>query len=398
VLILGASTRAAAFSALRCGLRPLCADYFADRDLSEVCTVERVDPRRAAIQFAALAQSLAPCPWFYTGGFENHPRWVERIALRHRLWGVDGKLLRAVRDQIRVAKVLERHNIPHPAIRRLPQGLPCDGSWLKKPRASAGGRGIEALLHQNIFGSRLYYYQQQIHGPSYSALYVGSDSRARLIGITRQLIGIDGSPFAYRGNIGPLPIDEPMAARLMKLGDALASEFHVNGLFGVDFILHDGIPWPVEINPRYTASVEIHELALGRPLVEEHQQACAKSGTAFELPPRHKIARQPVVAKLILYAPKPLVFPEILPDENVRADLFTVRSIADVPWPGTCFKKRDPVMTLMASGADLAECISQMVQLEATWGRRLGIKHDDRAVSERSSFSWPEGLADVLDD
>jgi len=36
LLILGASCRAAAFSALRAGFRPRCADYFADRDLAAV--------------------------------------------------------------------------------------------------------------------------------------------------------------------------------------------------------------------------------------------------------------------------------------------------------------------------------------------------------------------------
>ena len=45
------------------------------------------------------------------------------------------------------------------------------------------------------------------------------------------------------------------------------SAFGLAGWFGVDFILRDGIPWPVEINPRYTASVEIHELASGRSLL-----------------------------------------------------------------------------------------------------------------------------------
>ena len=43
VLIIGASTRAAAFSALRAGLTPRCLDYFADRDLAAICTVDRVE-------------------------------------------------------------------------------------------------------------------------------------------------------------------------------------------------------------------------------------------------------------------------------------------------------------------------------------------------------------------
>ena len=73
VLIFGASCRAAAFSALRSGLRPRCADYFADRDLAEVCPVVRIDPQSARREFLAFADSLPASPWFYAGGFENHP-------------------------------------------------------------------------------------------------------------------------------------------------------------------------------------------------------------------------------------------------------------------------------------------------------------------------------------
>ena len=42
-------------------------------------------------------------------------------------------------------------------------------------------------------------------------------------------------------------------------------------------------------------------------------------------------------------------------------DPLAVRSMADVPWPGTCFNPGEPVMTLMAAGADLAECRSRMI-------------------------------------
>ena len=51
-----------------------------------------------------------------------------------------------------------------------------------------------------------------------------------------------------------------------------------------------------------------------------------------------------------------LVAPEIVPEDNESNDLFGVRSIADVPWPGTCFDAGEPVMTLMTAGADVAEC------------------------------------------
>ena len=87
VLIVGASTRAAAFSALRAGLKPRCLDHFVDRDLMAICTVDRVEAQEGAAGLERLALGLPPGPWLYTGPLENHPDRVERISRTHRLHG-----------------------------------------------------------------------------------------------------------------------------------------------------------------------------------------------------------------------------------------------------------------------------------------------------------------------
>jgi predicted ATP-grasp superfamily ATP-dependent carboligase len=373
VLILGASTRAAAFSAIRCGLRPRCADYFADRDLAALCPVARINPDDAARQFAAFAETLPPSAWFYTGGFENHPEWVDRIAHRHRLWGVNADLLRAVRDPIRVAEVLDQAGLPCPAVRLDSRDLPRDRSWLVKPLNSGGGRGIELLTDQNGGGLPSPYFQQRIDGPSFSALFVGDRLVAHCVGVTRQWIGIAGSPFLYRGSIGPWPIDATLASRLRLLGDRLASAFGLVGWFGVDYVLHNGHPWPVEINPRYTASLEIHELASGRSLLAMHRRACEGNSDPGARPAETDPPTPRMIAKLTLYAQQRLIAPEIVADDNEPDDPFAVKSIADVPWPGTCFECGDPVMTILAEGADLTSCQARLGRLEGKWRRRLGL-------------------------
>src|SRR5206468_6904268 len=80
LLILGASTRAAAFSALRAGLAPRCADYFADRDLAATCPVERVDSEEGAEGLERAARQLPGNAWIFTGPLENHPDLVERLS------------------------------------------------------------------------------------------------------------------------------------------------------------------------------------------------------------------------------------------------------------------------------------------------------------------------------
>src|SRR5437016_5423412 len=89
LLIVGASTRAAAFSALRAGLTPWCADLFVDADLQRRCPVERVAPQEYPQCFIAIAANGPPGPWMYTGALENQPAMIETIARRRPLWGAD---------------------------------------------------------------------------------------------------------------------------------------------------------------------------------------------------------------------------------------------------------------------------------------------------------------------
>src|ERR1051325_6805760 len=85
VIILGASTRAAAFSAARAGLSPWCVDLFADADLSRRFPVRKVPLADYPHALLAALNDAPPGPVIYTGGLENHPSLLERIA--RPLWG-----------------------------------------------------------------------------------------------------------------------------------------------------------------------------------------------------------------------------------------------------------------------------------------------------------------------
>ena len=181
----------------------------------------RSRPRRASVPSIAsipttpLASSPSwrnrslPSPWFYTGGLENHPDCVEQISRRHALWGIDAETLRAVRDPRRVADVLARNGIPCPEVRSDPRGLPRDAK-LAEEAAGLGRR----TRHRAADGPKRRRLARRIisrngsTAPASRHFSSASDrSAAHLIGVTRQLIGIEGSPFGYLGSIGPVPID-----------------------------------------------------------------------------------------------------------------------------------------------------------------------------------------------
>lgn len=369
LLILGVSARAAAFSAIRCGMRPRCVDHFADVDLAAVCPVERVAWNRGVEGLADAADSLPPSSWFYTGGLENHPELVDRIARRHTLWGVEPEALRTVRDPMLVRETLAASGLDVPEVRREPVGLPRDGSWLVKPLASGGGVGVVPLLGRDGERDGPVYYQRRIEGPSYSALYIGRSDGARLVGVVRQWAGgVAGRPFAYRGGIGPVRVAGGLGRRLHALGARLAAGFGLVGWFGVDFLLRDGVPWPVEVNPRYTASVEIHELATGRPLLPEHRAACeGRMGGADEDRP----TRARVVAKWIVYATTTLVMPEVEPDPAPPDGSEAFESAVDLSAPGSVNGPGEPVLTLLAADRDARSCRARLRRLRSTWLARL---------------------------
>src|SRR5690242_829790 len=141
LLIIGASARAAAFSALRAGLQPWCVDLFADVDLQQRCAVTRLTGRYPE-GFRRFIESDLPGPWMYTGGLENTPRLLERWAKCRPLWGNVNQPWYDSRNPEYVASLLRRAAIPAPALRLPGKRHPQRGRWLLKPRQSAGGMGI----------------------------------------------------------------------------------------------------------------------------------------------------------------------------------------------------------------------------------------------------------------
>ena len=47
------------------------------------------------------------------------------------------------------------------------------------------------------------------------------------------------------------------------MADAVTRDFGLVGLNGIDFIARAGVPWPIEVNPRYSASMELLERRCG---------------------------------------------------------------------------------------------------------------------------------------
>jgi predicted ATP-grasp superfamily ATP-dependent carboligase len=406
LLIFGASTRAAAFSALRAGFTPWCADLFADADLEARCKVTRVPAADYPQQFQKLAQTDIFGPWIYTGGLENHPALVHSIAMRRTLLGNDQQETGSVElwhpaDELRrnlatplwanalgrarspefVVSVLSGADLPFAALfDEFPDELPSDGRWLVKPRRGAGGSGIRHWTGKRSRSDRgrSVYLQEYVEGDSCSAVYVGAGPDTRLLGVTQQLVGqtqLHAKAFQYCGSIGPLEIEAPAKTIFERIGRVLASGCGLRGLFGVDCLLGEGVPYPVEVNPRYTASVEVLEYAAGIPALALH---AAAFDSALPTPPSKVPSAGPnVIGKAILFAPASLVFPAEGPwQETLRRppDIDIMPAFADIPHTGQHIEAGRPILTIFARAASVVACRDELWRVVAElerglWGR-----------------------------
>ena len=359
ILIFGASTRAAAQSARRAGLVPWTADLFADLDLSQIAITTKIE--HYPHDFLELAKHRQKdCSfWLYTGGLENWPRLIDQISEHVELLGNAGSVLRRVRDPFLLAEYWRENSFLAPPVRQSSEGLPRDGSWLCKPRRSAGGSSIHPLINACELDRTSSYLQQRIKGQSIAANYVAGVEGCRLLGVTEQLTGVAWSgarEFQYAGSIGPLRL-EPLRWDLLNcMGKAISRQFSLQGLFGMDMILRDNEVWPIEVNPRYTASLEILERALKIQAVTIHVEACLNGSVANVNPCQPGSS---IHGKVILFSPGTYQV-----DENLATYLSDQPTVspkyADIPAGQTLIRQGQPVCTIFAEGKDRQQVIQQL--------------------------------------
>jgi len=72
----------------------------------------------------------------------------------------------------------------------------------------------------------------------------------------------------YHGSVGPIAISETVKQQVGRIANELAQKFSLAGMWGLDFILDvEGQVWPVDLNPRITASAELFETGFAAWLI-----------------------------------------------------------------------------------------------------------------------------------
>jgi predicted ATP-grasp superfamily ATP-dependent carboligase len=369
LLVTGISTRAAAESAARAGFHVTALDAFADLDQHPAVRALSL-PRDFGVSPTARAAARAAreitCDAVvYLSPFENAPHAVTQLGEGRKLWGNASDVLRRVRDPFLLMEVLEQRGLATPATRSAGERQKNDSSieWLRKRVASGGGRQV-APWRRGVPVSRGSYLQERIDGTPGSIVFAAAGGRAIPLGVSRQLIGdpaFGASGYRYCGSIlgagGSESFGGALIHRATHLAETVASDFGLIGLNGIDFIARDDVPVPIEVNPRWSSSMELVERVSGQSMFGLHAAACT-SGSLAAVQFRPGAPRLRAVGKAVVFARRNLVAPDTrrwLDDETLR----------DVPRPGEPVAAGHPLCTVFASGDDDSGCYAALVDRAA---------------------------------
>jgi predicted ATP-grasp superfamily ATP-dependent carboligase len=305
-------------------------------------------------------------PLMQLGGMENLHEWLARASATGPLWTNTSEVMRRVRDPLVLHETLTALRLPLPDVVAASEPPAADGTWILKPIASGGGRGITrwtsaASAHPTL--DEPHVFQKFVAGQSYSAVFVGLEppGDVNFVGITRQLVGwseLHAPEFAWCGSVGPSSLDVPTEHMIRRVGNILMWKFQLRGLFGCDFVVDaDGTPWLIEVNPRYPASAELFELACGFTLLRSH---AAAFGVNWSLPDAEfETYPESVLAKGVLFAPQDFTMPE-LDQHQIATPYVSVNRVADVSPAGTLIRKGQPVCTFLVDGIDDDEATQRL--------------------------------------
>ena len=372
ILIVGLSTRAIAESAVRRGYNVLTLDYFGDRDQKHL--VENYSLMRD-FKLAFSAENLLSCSrhldfeaLVYISNLENYPEVVKELAKGHTLLGNTSQTLRKVRQWRTFRSFCHEEGVPFPFTLFYDEPLPKQGLWLRKPLKSGGGHGITFWQGEPLDENHLL--QEYIDGIHCSAAFVADSQKCVLIGITEQLIGqkeLGGRGFAFCGNILPLALapheTDSVIDAVEDIATKLTRRFGLCGVNGFDFVLTrplqgQGVSYLIEVNPRYTASMELIEWAYGLNVFGLHVWSFEAKLPSFSL--RQHLPHPHFYGKGVVYAKFNAMMPEIAEWKK--------KGRRDIPFTGEQIRARHPICTILAQGVTRQDCWQNLVDAaEATY-------------------------------
>lgn len=346
-------------------------------------------------------------PLVLCGGMENRPDFLSRLLSQGLLCGVTNESLRQLRSLEAWKDWAYESGIGWPeTIGPLRTGTLSagtlssfsahdSGAWMLKPAGGAGGihvrsyESLDAIDQTQAWDPAIgpWYAQRHIAGTTIGVTYCSDRKETRIAGIAR---GIDAPafddpefeaplPFIYRGNLAPFRVTPDRFDAASRFGEIVARATGIRGLWQADFQIdsQDRL-WLLEINPRWSASMELHETLQGVSWMKEHLRIVIGQGNDQPLPkvPEGLVmddkGTHKQMAKGIVYAPRDIRASSSQVDrlwqarwhgslEELEKHAFRVADIPQRVPAGVCFDKGIPIATVLCVG-DSTEWLIAKIQ------------------------------------
>jgi predicted ATP-grasp superfamily ATP-dependent carboligase len=372
-------------------------DFFADADScrwGKTMSLRNDFGLEPSVEHLLEVAKNQPCEGLvYASGPENHSAGLNFWEERGLLFGNKVAVLEQVRNPWKLQQALAEIGVAMPGFYRL-------NDWetdtqgkirLLKPLDGGGGRGVRVLPQEKDtvqgFISGLqeparYIVQDYISGIPASVTFLADGQRTEVLGTSRQLTVRQGAnSFIYAGNI--VPFDTSLVSGTSALGTLdvleeslwricshLSTVFRLRGINTLDFVINSKGIWVLEVNPRWSASVELIERWRGKRLFARHFAACRTSQRSLPLDRdegRLNRNRPGFWGKRIVYAQSSFQV-----KWGLDLSYLFEQGVRDIPVAGTKIEKGEPICTVLSSAAAASDDVCwRKLQLKAGWVRRF---------------------------
>jgi len=339
-LVISLSARALAGSLSAAGYSVAAIDLYCDRDVvKNLCQrVSVFDSENLLAAIHKINKKTSSHYLIYGGGLESCPELLDRLPENLILLGNSSDILRSSNNPETFFKLLDRLNIPYPEITF--SSPKTELNWLVKPIGCCGGAGISFYNPTSNYSPN-YYYQKYISGQTCSVIFVANGQQTRIIGYNEIWTQSDSS-FVFAGAITLTDFPKHQDKIIKHVVQSLTIELELKGLCGLDFIIDDQEKIHVlEINPRPTATFELHEENMG-DLIKQHVNACLFGELLHDRQNRSVRTR----AKQIFSSEKTLII-----DQEMKWPGWS----ADLPAAGEIINAHEPVCAIYADGKSVNE-------------------------------------------
>lgn len=279
-MVISLSARALAQAVRRARRTCLALDLFGDRDTRAAAAGFRqvagdlngfADAALiAAVRELAAANDVQGL--IYGSGFEARPDMLHRLGQFCRVYGNSPETVRCAKAPQQLFATLARLGIPFPEMRLEAPGTM--NGWLVKREGGSGGMHVQPARGEGLQPGQ--YFQRRVEGRLVSGLFLANGQDARMVGFNEQWVhsGNRTFPFAYAGACSNPHLEPGQQAQMEEIVQAVTRAFGLLGLNGIDFIMAGQTPYVIDVNPRPTATLELHDQAGQESLFAAHVRAC----------------------------------------------------------------------------------------------------------------------------